>query len=1141
MTVRRESVVLDLDDRVAPGLLRVAAAAEVADKALEHMGGQQANASRTTRQLEGDTDRLSQRVERSASSIDKYSGRLGLLVSGLTAVGPATVPIAAVAIPAVTALGDNVVALGLGVGVTELAFHGLGSALQKFNTASALPTATNIAAAQKAMDALPPSAQRLVLELHRLTPLFDKLRQDAAGGGFAAGVTDGLHALLQDTPIVRQSIRGISGELGAMARESGDALSSDEWKPFLRFVGQEAPDSLHVMGAATGDVAHGLAEILMAFGPLDHQVNAGILKLAQDFDRWATSLGKTKDFQSFVEYIELNGPRVVGLLGDVGQLFVDLVQAAAPLGGPTVQALDAIVQLLDAIASSPLATPLLLLAQINAVLKLTSRSLAAVGVDARIGLGGVSTQARTGSTALSGLRADALSAGTALRTMGSNVGKNASTGTPLLAGVDRGGLASLGKGVLVGGGVALLASGAADKLGLANAATLALAGSLAGPLGAAAGAAVGSIIDVSHANDNLTASTRAAQAAVKGWNLDEESQSLADLNAQLDTTLRKQSFSADDGGFNPLKGFEAYATRINDFFTHSISEGQVAARQSQIVLDNQKTALALVAQGLSGKNLTVFPSDDRLQQTLTRVQPAMNALGISADDLTKAYAAGGTQLDSLVRRLVRYTTWADSAAGRSSAVSQAFADMSDKSLTTEQRVQALTSALDAMIDPMLNLGAAHDAFHRGLNDLDKSLVKNNKTLVGNSDAAITNRDAVRSQVSNLKTWVEAQARAGVAPQKMTAALKQGRQAIIDEGHAAGLNKGQIKAMVDQMGLTPKQIRTTVQLLGAQQAKSEISDVQRALNGIDRVVNVHVNVTRNTNALLADVNTPAHHRAGGGRIVGPGGPTSDEVPIWASDGEFMMRAAAVNKYGLGFMDAVNAGRFAAGGSVTTHATSSPGGAYATDGSPGAAATAAAHGLHALQLASAAATKQLDAERQQRQNLMQERAQLASTVSDNFRSPLFGDATGGVWGAAAAADPRSILRGDIRGGRQYIHDISRLRREGLRGGALEDVQTLAQAQQALAYSPAQLRQISHLFDVRRRVSRRAGETAGDLRYGKQIDQVADEIRKERAEVVKLRHEVAHLRKEAPKNAKLAGDSTMHRVNRAVTNGVRRRRNP
>lgn len=53
-------------------------------------------------------------------------------------------------------------------------------------------------------------------------------------------------------------------------------------------------------------------------------------------------------------------------------------------------------------------------------------------------------------------------------------------------------------------------------------------------------------------------------------------------------------------------------------------------------------------------------------------------------------------------------------------------------------------------------------------------------------------------------------------------------------------------------------------------------------------------------------------AGGGYVRGPGTATSDSVPARLSAGEYVMRAAAVSRYGAGFMDALNSGRAAVAG-------------------------------------------------------------------------------------------------------------------------------------------------------------------------------------------------------------------------------------
>ena len=46
---------------------------------------------------------------------------------------------------------------------------------------------------------------------------------------------------------------------------------------------------------------------------------------------------------------------------------------------------------------------------------------------------------------------------------------------------------------------------------------------------------------------------------------------------------------------------------------------------------------------------------------------------------------------------------------------------------------------------------------------------------------------------------------------------------------------------------------------------------------------------------------------GGLVTGPGGPTTDSVPAMLSDGEYVIRAAAVDRLGVDFLDAINEGR------------------------------------------------------------------------------------------------------------------------------------------------------------------------------------------------------------------------------------------
>ncbi len=59
---------------------------------------------------------------------------------------------------------------------------------------------------------------------------------------------------------------------------------------------------------------------------------------------------------------------------------------------------------------------------------------------------------------------------------------------------------------------------------------------------------------------------------------------------------------------------------------------------------------------------------------------------------------------------------------------------------------------------------------------------------------------------------------------------------------------------------------------------------------------------------------AKGKATGGYISGPGTGTSDSIPAYLSNGEYVINASAVSKYGASFFDGLNAKRFAAGGYV-----------------------------------------------------------------------------------------------------------------------------------------------------------------------------------------------------------------------------------
>ena len=81
------------------------------------------------------------------------------------------------------------------------------------------------------------------------------------------------------------------------------------------------------------------------------------------------------------------------------------------------------------------------------------------------------------------------------------------------------------------------------------------------------------------------------------------------------------------------------------------------------------------------------------------------------------------------------------------------------------------------------------------------------------------------------------------------------------------------------------------------------------NGVDRIT---------LGSVVPNQKAPSA-RAEGGHITGPGTGTSDSIPAYLSNGEYVIKASAVKQYGKGFFDNVNAQKFAGGGKVDNHAT------------------------------------------------------------------------------------------------------------------------------------------------------------------------------------------------------------------------------
>lgn len=358
MAVRRESVRLELEDNFSRKMLAAAAATNALKDSLGDLDGTSVRTSRSITRTTGDADSLSRSAVRGASSIDQFSGRLGILLKVAATLGPALIPIGAVGIAGVAGLASQLGFAAVAAGVAVAAFQGVGDALTAVNKASLEPTVENLVAAQEALERLSPAGRDMVAQLDSMRPILTSLRDTAAEGLFP-GLIEGFESLERLAPTIDRILASVSQTLGGLFAEGAEALAGPQFADFFAMIEREAGPALSDMGHALGNVVHGLSELWEAFAPLNRDFGSWLADTARSFDRWATGLSETQGFQEFVDYLRENGPKVGEAFVAISDAVIQIVQAAAPLGGPVLSAITAIAEAIATIADSPLGTPIM--------------------------------------------------------------------------------------------------------------------------------------------------------------------------------------------------------------------------------------------------------------------------------------------------------------------------------------------------------------------------------------------------------------------------------------------------------------------------------------------------------------------------------------------------------------------------------------------------------------------------------------------------------------------------------------------------------------------------------------------------------------------------------------------------------------
>ncbi len=663
----------------------------------------------------------------------------------------------------------------------------------------------------KEMGDLGPAGQRFAYFLHELKDEARGLR-DAAAEPLLPDLQTAITMMLPYLPALEGFIGKVADTMGDLAIASVEALGNPVWQRFFSYIDRAAVPSLLTMFEVGSNLTEGLISLFLALTPLNEQAGTGLVELSRDFALWAERLNKSQGYQEFLEYVRENGPRVVQFLGEVGELLIDLVEAAAPIGAVVLQG---ITLLIDALNSIPTGVLTALVLGFGAMaLVISTLGLVMRGVKFRDQLRDIVTNSNafrtyaveTGraadkttlfgqaSATAGGMAATAKDRVAGMATSVSALGTRmteATTGTgPLGRGLDSVRVAALGAAVAANGpgGLAGGLQAAGTRMGeLGTSATTAANGGLARAkvaaleLAAAANGPGGLAAGAQAAGGRLTGLGRAAGGAATsiGTKL---MNGLGSAAALLGGPWGVALAGATIG----LTYFSTQAAKQNER-VNSLAAGLALLNEKYVELGGKSTSAGgQTAQALKD----IVQNNPELQRAVVE----LDKLGIGFDEMVTSVTSGDpaavvNALNAEIEKTIQLA-----AESKKNKPIWELGDVIEQDRKTDARVKSLTAMRDAWVLNAEAMGVAATSLDvltaADRRNLDLALIRENRPGIkpGDMDKLTASYDRNATQISALTGLVEAfgagQNNAALKAKALTTAISAQTGAAIEANEAS---------------------------------------------------------------------------------------------------------------------------------------------------------------------------------------------------------------------------------------------------------------------------------------------------------------------------------------------------------------------
>ncbi|TQS29126.1 phage tail tape measure protein [Microbispora sp. KK1-11] len=310
---------------------------------------------------------------------------------------------------------------------------------------------------------------------------------------------------------------------------------------------------------------------------------------------------------------------------------------------------------------------------------------------------------------------------------------------------------------------------------------------------------------------------------------------------------------------------------------------------------------------------------------------AQNGYAINANTVRSALDGQNSDLRESQEQWKRTNEAMKESQGGAAPTAEAIRQVGGAAQESTDELEDLKAALKDVFAPSIDLFEAQTDLKRAFADAREAIHKSGGSLGLNGEAALDARDKFAALLHSVVNVATAQgtvsrtsdsARESFLKQLPGLAALAGKNATAQDqvaalAHSFGISGKQAadagvktQGLINKInGLHSKKVDITA---NTGQAQAAFEDLRR------RLLAIHNKTVTITAVRIGDFSSSAPGagralHADGGLVTGPGGPRDDRVPILASNGEFVVNAAATSRH-RDLLEAINAGRFAAGGLV-----------------------------------------------------------------------------------------------------------------------------------------------------------------------------------------------------------------------------------